>query len=110
MKLLQLYSQLQYIKSSVFWDIRPCSPLKVNRRSRGTCHFHLHVKFLLGFSSTLRMEATCSSETSVDSQRTTWRYIPEDRTLHNHRCENLKSDTVYVVIKQHIIMDDLTCF
>jgi hypothetical protein len=22
---------------------------------------------------------------------TTWRYIPEDGTLHNHRCENLKS-------------------
>jgi hypothetical protein len=28
----------------------------------------------------------------VDFQRTTRRYIPEDRTLHNHRCcENLKS-------------------
>jgi hypothetical protein len=33
---------------------------------------------------------TCSSETSVDFQRTTWRYSPENRTLHNHRCENLK--------------------
>jgi hypothetical protein len=37
------------------------------------------------------MEATCSSETSVDIQRTTRRYIPEDSTLNNHRCENLKS-------------------
>jgi hypothetical protein len=37
------------------------------------------------------MEAICSSETSVDSQRTTLRYIPEDRTVRNHRCENLKS-------------------
>jgi hypothetical protein len=36
------------------------------------------------------MEAICSSETSVDFQRTTQRYIPEDITLHNHRCENLK--------------------
>jgi hypothetical protein len=36
------------------------------------------------------MEATCFSETSVDCQRTGWRYIPEDRTLHNHRWENLK--------------------
>jgi hypothetical protein len=27
------------------------------------------------------MAATCSSETSVDFQRTTWRYIPEDETL-----------------------------
>jgi hypothetical protein len=37
------------------------------------------------------MEALCSSETPVDTQRTTRRYIPEDDTLHNHRCENLKS-------------------
>jgi hypothetical protein len=36
------------------------------------------------------MEATYSSETSVDNQRSTRRYIPEDGTLHNHRCENLK--------------------
>jgi hypothetical protein len=27
------------------------------------------------------MEAICSSETSVDTQRTTLRYIPEDGTL-----------------------------
>jgi hypothetical protein len=37
------------------------------------------------------VEAICSSETSVDFQRTTQCYIPEDSTLHNHRCENLKS-------------------
>jgi hypothetical protein len=37
------------------------------------------------------METTSSSETSVYYQRTTRRYIPEDRTLHNLRCENLKS-------------------
>jgi hypothetical protein len=37
------------------------------------------------------MQATCSFETLVDVQRTTWRYIPEDSFLHNHRCENLKS-------------------
>jgi hypothetical protein len=34
------------------------------------------------------METICSSETSVDFQRC---YIAEDSTLHNHRCENLKS-------------------
>jgi hypothetical protein len=28
---------------------------------------------------------------SVDFQQTTQRYIPEDSTLHNHCCENLKS-------------------
>jgi hypothetical protein len=42
-------------------------------------------------SSTLKMEEICSSETSVETQRTTRRYISEDGTLHNHRSENLKS-------------------
>jgi hypothetical protein len=44
------------MKSSVFWDITPCSLLKVNRRFGGTCRLHLqpcayylvHVDFLLG--------------------------------------------------------------
>jgi hypothetical protein len=54
--------------------------------------FHTTRRFISKtYSSTLRIEATCSPETSVDFQRTTRRYIPEDRTLHNHRCENLKS-------------------
>jgi hypothetical protein len=39
------------------------------------------------------MEAKCFSETSVDFQRVTRHYITEDRTLHNHRCENPKSQT-----------------
>jgi hypothetical protein len=43
------------------------------------------------YTSTLKMEATYPSETSIDFQRTTLRYISEDRTLHNHRCEKFKS-------------------
>jgi hypothetical protein len=35
----------------------------------------------LAYSSTLNMGATCSSETSVDFNRTTCRYIPKDRIL-----------------------------
>jgi hypothetical protein len=42
------------------------------------------------------MGAICSSETSVDTQRTRRCYIPEDNTLNNHRCENLKSYSVNV--------------
>jgi hypothetical protein len=38
---------------------------------------------------TPKMEAKYSSETPIDFQRTTRRYIPEDGTLHNHRCEIL---------------------
>jgi hypothetical protein len=49
----------------------------------------------LAYCSTPKMEVTCSFQTSVGFQRTTQYYIPEDRTLHNHRCENLKSYTSY---------------
>jgi hypothetical protein len=38
----------------------------------------------LAYSSAMKMEATCSSETSVDFRRTTRRYIPEDRTVHTN--------------------------
>jgi hypothetical protein len=38
----------------------------------------------LVYSSTLKMEATCSSETSTDFQWTIWCYIPEGR---NHLCD-----------------------
>jgi hypothetical protein len=43
------------------------------------------------YFSALNMEATCSSETSVDFQRTTRRYIAKNRSSHNYRCENIKS-------------------
>jgi hypothetical protein len=38
------------------------------------------------FSSTLKTEAICSSETSVESQRTTRRHSPEDDTLQIFDC------------------------
>jgi hypothetical protein len=86
------------LKSSVFWDITLCSPLKVNRRFGGI--YRLNSKSapskklawnsyqacriwpacLLVFaeliSSTLKMEAICSSEMSVETRRTTRRHIP----------------------------------
>jgi hypothetical protein len=43
----------------------------------------------LAYSSTLKNYLICSFETAVDIQRTTWRYIPEDRTLHIYRCKIL---------------------
>jgi hypothetical protein len=55
------------MKSTVFWDIMTCSSLKVNPEDRGDM-------FLQN-----------------DFQRTTWRYITEDSTLHNHHCDNLRS-------------------
>jgi hypothetical protein len=72
------------MKSFIFWDITPCSLLKVNRRFGGKCHLRLQGRRIsqarallaicftlvsgLAYSSTLKMEATCYSETSVDSE------------------------------------------
>jgi hypothetical protein len=72
------------VQSSVFWYMTPCSLLKSKkpgwsmRQAQVSC-FTL-VSYVVYFS-TLKMEATCSSETSSDFQRTTRRSIPEDRTL-----------------------------
>jgi hypothetical protein len=52
------------MKSDIFWDITPCSPLKVTDVSEK------HVASI------------CSSEKLVDFQRTTRRYIPKHSTLY----------------------------
>jgi hypothetical protein len=102
--------------SSVFWDASPCSPLKVNRHSRGTSRLHFQgwwvsqarqlclppvsCSFLAWLTlKPLKMEATCSSGVSDGLQRTTGRYIPEDGTFHNYCWENLKSHKYYVTLK-----------
>jgi hypothetical protein len=97
------------LKSSIFCDIKQYNPFKDNRRFEGTFRFHLHgrrisrkepwlaicfmLAFLLVYSSTLKMEATYSSETTVGFQRTIRRYIPEDRISRNHRHENFEPST-----------------
>jgi hypothetical protein len=62
--------------NSIFWDITPCSPLKVALLA--TCFMLVSC---LTYSSTLKMAATCSSKKSVAVQRTTRRYIPEDKVF-----------------------------
>jgi hypothetical protein len=61
------------MKSSIFWDIMPCSSVKVKLSA---CSRWI----LLGL--TIGSEATCSSETSAYFHRCKWRCIPEDRSLH----------------------------
>jgi hypothetical protein len=81
------------MKSTFFWDITLCSPLKVNLCFGGTCYLHFQdwrmsqapafmLVSCLAYYSTLKLEAICSSRTSVDFQWPTQRYIPEDNTLH----------------------------
>jgi hypothetical protein len=55
----------------------------------------------LAYFSILKMEAICSSKTSVEFQRNTRRYIPGDRILHNHLWENLRSWKLYLLFENH---------
>jgi hypothetical protein len=98
---LDVNKRLLHVMSSVFWDITPYSPMKVNQDFREMYRFHLQGRTLLStcftlvsclaYFSTLKMEAKCSSETSVDFKRITRCCTPENKTPHNHRCENFKS-------------------
>jgi hypothetical protein len=89
-------------KSIIFWNMTPCSPLSFNRRFGGTYRLHLQKP---ASNQVAKIEAICSSETSVDTQRTKRRHIPKDDILHNHRCENLKSyiQFLFVVNIHHVI-------
>jgi hypothetical protein len=60
---------------------------------------HGNAGFFLGPFSALKMEVTRSSKMSANVQWTTWRYISEDETPHNPRCENLKSYNIMNCLK-----------
>jgi hypothetical protein len=81
------------IKNVVFWDVALCRSW-VNRRFERMYRLHLQGGFFycspLAEFSTLKLEATRSSETSVNPG-STQHHIPEDDIRHSHRCENLRS-------------------
>jgi hypothetical protein len=83
------------MKSAIFWDVTPCGLL-------GAC---ILLVTCLVYSSTLKMEAVCSSETLVTFYQTTQRLIPEDSTLHNHCCETPISNTVHYHVHRIHLLD-----
>jgi hypothetical protein len=62
------------MKNSVFWDIMQSS-------KQSSAWYLLHACFFAAYYSTSKIEATYSSETSVEVQRATRRYIQEVKTL-----------------------------
>jgi hypothetical protein len=61
------------------------SLLPSSRAKSSTCWL-LRISYVHGLLLALKMEAVCSSNTSVNIYRTTRRHI----AFHIHRCENLK--------------------
>jgi hypothetical protein len=57
------------------------SPSNFTDVSRGADFCNLYLVSSLVYYSALKIEAICSSETSVDFYKTAWRYIPGDRIL-----------------------------
>jgi hypothetical protein len=70
------------MKSYIFWYIMLCLQPTVTLIS------------CLAYSSILQMEATCSSETSVDVQRTKRRYVPEESSSYQPDDDIIRSKHV----------------
>jgi hypothetical protein len=70
------------MKSTIFWDIMPCSLLSVIRRFGGTYRLHLQGQKI----SWVRNRGQSKWQADIDSQRTTWRYIQEDGALQYNYC------------------------
>jgi hypothetical protein len=80
----------------IFGDITLCSEvMKIDRRlgrsflSRKLSCCLIHAGFYWAYSLTMNM--VIYSRRSIDLHRATRRYIPDNRALHSHRCENLTS-------------------
>jgi hypothetical protein len=80
----------------IIWDVTQCTPLKVNRRFGGTCRLrdcllHASCYFLTWLTFQPRRWRQHVFPKKTDNfQRTTWRYIPYIRTVHDQSCENVK--------------------
>jgi hypothetical protein len=98
----------------IFWDTAPCNPLKVDRRFGGAHCLHRQGRISRArYQSERTQLATCFHAAIslglfdpedggdmflwnvFDFQQASRRYIPEDSSLHNHRCENLNSYVIY---------------
>jgi hypothetical protein len=99
---VNVYRPLRGQKSSVFWDILPCSPLNVTdvseehvasifRTEEGLCLLFAPSWCLAWLIlRTWRWKRHAPPKRLSVLQWSVKHYISEDRSVHNHRSENLK--------------------
>jgi hypothetical protein len=83
----EAYSENKETKNPIFWARAPCSPVKLNQLVPETSCLHLQCRRV----NQERNQHEASSAMSDDFHQTARHFVPEDRTLRNHRCGNLKS-------------------
>lgn len=81
------------LERNIFRDIHRVVCLKFTKVSGEYLASIFRVEEWTDQDTSVKFEATYSSETSIEFQMITQRYITEDSTLHNHLCENLKPYT-----------------
>jgi hypothetical protein len=80
------------MKSSIFWNITTC-------RIWGSHTNGYEEFYLLGWNQReIKLQAKSSSETSVDLQQITLRYIPENSTLQDILCWSYDCLNISIVI------------
>jgi hypothetical protein len=70
------------IKSSVFWDMTQCSPLKVDRRFRGTCPLHRQCWRVSQREISVK-QATIFASLTLQPWRWRWQFTPKRRLTFN---------------------------
>jgi hypothetical protein len=98
--------QVCLFKSTIFWDITPGSPLKVDWRFGGTCHLHLQGEISQATNKCDNRESASKLYLALLIQIQRWHVPPKHQltfnglpsvisqkivTLHNQCCENLIS-------------------
>jgi hypothetical protein len=94
------------MKMTIFWDTTPCSRLKVNWSYGKICRLHLQGRRKNRARNQRESRWQAELQILVGLQRTTRRYIPEDR--NRHKFVGFEIPTA-VIMKCHIFWDITPC-
>jgi hypothetical protein len=83
----------RYVSKLNRWNVLPPSSESKGKPRKQQVASHLIIT-CLAYSTTLKMEAVSSAETSIKVYQTTWLHIPENSALPSHRRGILKYNRV----------------